>query len=128
MVFSSNEFLFLYLPLSLFLYFLVPIRFTNLALFLVSLVFYGWEKPVYLFIMVFVIIVNYVFGFLIGRAENAASKKRALVWGVVLNVATLGFFKYEQLGLENPLTGVSPMDRDALAELQRFADECMRSR
>ena len=101
MVFSSNEFLFLYLPLSLFLYFLVPIRFRNLALFLVSLVFYGWEKPVYLFIMVFVIIVNYVFGFLIGRAENAASKKRALVWGVVLNVATLGFFKYADFLLEN---------------------------
>ena len=101
MVFSSNEFLFLYLPLSLFLYFLVPIRFRNLALFLVSLVFYGWEKPVYLFIMVFVIIVNYVFGFLIGRAENTAAKKRALVWGVVLNVATLGFFKYADFLLEN---------------------------
>ena len=101
MVFSSNEFLFLYLPLSLFLYFLVPIRFRNLALFLVSLVFYGWEKPVYLFIMVFVIIVNYVFGFLIGRAENTVAKKRALIWGVVLNVATLGFFKYADFLLEN---------------------------
>ena len=109
MVFSSNEFLFLYLPLSLFLYFLVPIRFRNLALFLVSLVFYGWEKPVYLFIMVFVIIVNYVFGFLIGRAENAASKKRALVWGVVLNVATLGFFKYADFLLEN-LGAIPGMD------------------
>lgn len=109
MVFSSNEFLFLYLPLSLFLYFLVPIRFRNLALFLVSLVFYGWEKPVYLFIMVFVIIVNYVFGFLIGRVENAASKKRALVWGVVLNVATLGFFKYADFLLEN-LGAIPGMD------------------
>lgn len=46
----------------------------------------------------------------------------------LLGFHTLGFFKYEQLGVENPLTGVSPMDRDALAELQRFADECMRSR
>lgn len=109
MVFSSNEFLFLYLPLSLFLYFLVPIRFRNLALFLVSLVFYVWERPVYLFIMVFVIIVNYVFGFLIGRAENAASKKRALVWGVVLNVATLGFFKYADFLLEN-LGAIPGMD------------------
>ncbi len=109
MVFSSNEFLFLYLPLSLFLYFLVPIRFRNLALFLVSLVFYGWEKPVYLFIMVFVIIVNYVFGFLIGRAENTAAKKRALVWGVVLNVATLGFFKYADFLLKN-LGAIPGMD------------------
>ena len=101
MVFSSNEFLFLYLPLSLFLYFLLPIKYRNLALFLVSLVFYGWEKPVYLFIMVFVIIINYVFGYLIDRAQTAGAKKSALTWGVVINVATLGFFKYADFILEN---------------------------
>ena len=53
LVFSSNEFLFFYLPLSLILYFFVPTKFRNLALFLVSLVFYGWEKPIYLLIMIF---------------------------------------------------------------------------
>ena len=101
MVFSSNEFLFLYLPLSLILYFAVPLRYRNLALFLVSLVFYGWEKPVYLLIMMFIIIVNYVFGYLVGRGEDAAAKKRALILGVAINVATLGFFKYADFLLEN---------------------------
>ena len=114
MVFSSNEFLFLYLPLSLILYFAVPLRYRNLALFLVSLVFYGWEKPVYLLIMMFIIIVNYVFGYLIGRAEDAAAKKRALILGVAINVATLGFFKYADFLLENlgsiPVLGfIEPM-------------------
>ena len=95
MVFSSNEFLFLYLPLSIILYFISPVRYRNLVLFAVSLVFYGWEKPIYLLIMLFIIIINYVFGYLIDRVgENSEKKKNALVWGVVINIATLGFFKY----------------------------------
>ena len=102
MVFSSNEFLFFYLPLSLILYFLVPLRFRNLALFLVSLVFYGWEKPIYLLIMLFVIATNYIFGYLIDKAENDAPKrKQMLIFGVVINLATLGFFKYIDFLLEN---------------------------
>lgn len=102
MVFSSNEFLFLFLPLSLILYFAVPMKWRNLALFVVSLVFYGWEKPIYLLIMLFVIVVNYVFGYLIDRAgDDAKKKKRALVWGVALNLLVLGFFKYADFLLEN---------------------------
>ncbi|MBR2431412.1 MAG: hypothetical protein IKB23_00670 [Clostridia bacterium] len=73
MVFSSNEFLFFYLPLSLILYFITPIKYRNLALFLVSLVFYGWEKPIYLLIMLFIIAVNYIFGYLIDCAGEDAS-------------------------------------------------------
>ena len=95
MVFSSNEFLFLYLPLSFVLYFLSPIKYRNLVLFAVSLIFYGWEKPIYLLIMIFIIIVNYLFGYLINRAgEDATQKKKTLILGVVINLATLGFFKY----------------------------------
>ena len=102
MVFSSNEFLFFYLPLSLVLYFAVPFRFRNLVLFLVSLVFYGWEKPIYLLIMLFVIGVNYLFGYLIDRFEgNAEKKKQMLFLGVAVNLATLGFFKYADFLLEN---------------------------
>ncbi len=102
MVFSSNEFLFLYLPISLILYFIAPFRWRNLLLFLVSLIFYGWEKPIYLLIMMFVIVINYVFGYLIDRAgENAQKRKRALILGVALNLAVLGFFKYADFLLEN---------------------------
>ena len=102
MVFSSNEFLFFYLPLSLILYFITPIRYRNLALFLVSLVFYGWEKPIYLLIMLFIIAVNYIFGYLIDRAgEDAGKRRQMLTLGVVINLATLGFFKYADFVLEN---------------------------
>ena len=102
MVFSSNEFLFLYLPLSLIFYFITPLRWRNLVLFLVSLVFYGWEKPIYLLIMIAVIVINYVFGHLIDRAgEDEKKRKRALIWGVALNLLILGFFKYADFLLEN---------------------------
>ena len=101
MVFSSNEFLFLYLPLSLILYFIVPFKYRNLALFLVSLVFYGWEKPIYLLIMIFVIVINYIFGSLISSENDAKKKKDLLIFGVAINVITLGFFKYADFLLEN---------------------------
>lgn len=102
MVFSSNEFLFFYLPLSLVLYFIVPIKYRNLALFLVSLVFYGWERPIYLLIMLFIIAVNYIFGYLIDCATGDSKKrKQMLIIGVAINLATLGFFKYADFVLEN---------------------------
>ena len=102
MVFSSNEFLFLYLPLSLIFYFLVPLKWRNLVLFLVSLVFYGWEKPIYLLIMIAVIVINYIFGNLIDRAgEDQKKRKRALIIGVAINLLVLGFFKYADFLLEN---------------------------
>ena len=95
MVFSSNVFLFLYLPISLVLYFATPFGYKNLVLFLVSLVFYGFDKPIYILIMLFVIVINFVFGFLIDGAKNDDKlRKRMLVLGVAVNLATLGFFKY----------------------------------
>lgn len=101
MVFSSNEFLFLYLPLSLILYFLVPFSYRNLVLFLISAVFYGWEMPIYLLIMLFVIVLNYAFGYAIGIADNKNKQKRILVAGIVANVIILAFFKYIDFILEN---------------------------
>ena len=102
MVFSSNEFLFFCLPISLILYFLVPFSYRNLILFIVSAVFYGWEKPIYLLVMLFVIAINYVFGHVIGLCgDNKERRKRILAWGIVINVLMLGFFKYIDFILEN---------------------------
>lgn len=101
MVFSSNEFLFLYLPLSLILYFVSPLKWRNAILFLVSLIFYGWEKPIYLAIMLFTITANYFFGYLVDRYSSDPPKKRAaLVWAIVIDLSLLGFFKYTDLLLE----------------------------
>ena len=60
MVFSSLTFLFAYLPISLGLYFLVPLKWRNLVLLLVSLFFYGWGEPVYILIMFASIMIDYI--------------------------------------------------------------------
>lgn len=102
MVFSSNEFLFLFLPLSLILYFVTPLRFRNLSLLAVSLVFYGWGEPIFVLLMVFTVIVNYVFGALVERlAENERARRRALICAVAINLLLLGFFKYADFIVEN---------------------------
>ena len=99
MVFSSLEFLFLFLPLTLTVYFIIPkkyIAFRNVALLLVSLLFYGWGEPLYVFLMVASILFSYFYGFMVGKHRNVAPKKARgwLVAAVVTNLGVLGFFKY----------------------------------
>ena len=95
MLFSSNVFLFAFLPSVLLIYFICPKKLRNIVLLLWSLVFYGWGEPVYLFLMVATIAVNYMFGLLIhGRQQRNQSAKGVLIISVVTNLLLLGFFKY----------------------------------
>lgn len=93
MLFSSLEFLGLFLPITLFVYFLCPRRWRNLVLFLFSLIFYGWGEPVYLFLMLFTIAADFFLGLLVAKTRA----KRHLWLAIVLNLALLGFFKYYDL-------------------------------
>ena len=95
MVFSSLLFMFLYLPIVLAIYYLVPRRWRNLWLFIVNLVFYAWGEPVYILLMLFSICINYATGLLIERHRADQKKaKRILIVDIVLNLGMLGFFKY----------------------------------
>lgn len=95
MVFSSLTFWFFYLPCVLLVYFVVPRKIRNLVLFIVSLAFYGWGEPVYILLMVFTILLNYIAGMLIEKARgNAKKRKMWLILSVVLNLGLLVFFKY----------------------------------
>ncbi len=99
MVFSSILFLFVYLPVVLLIYYLSPLRFRNLWLFIANLVFYGWGEPVYIVLMLFSICVNYINGILIGKHRDSDPKKakRILALNTVVNLALLVFFKYFDL-------------------------------
>lgn len=95
MLFSSNVFLFAYLPIVLLVYYLCPRVLRNPVLLLVSLVFYGWGEPVYLLLMVFDILLNYLFGYRIHvLRKNGRSAKATLIAGVAANLLLLGYFKY----------------------------------
>ena len=103
MVFSSLTFLYAYLPIVLAVYFLVPMRWRNFVLLIVSLFFYGWGEPVYVLIMVASIIINWLFGRAIGntRKDHRDQAKRYLILCMVFNLALLGFFKYWDFLAEN---------------------------
>ncbi len=103
MVFSSLTFLFAYLPIVLAVYFLVPMRWRNLVLLIVSLFFYGWGEPVYVLIMIASIIINWLFGNRIARFRETDRQKakHALILCMVFNLALLGFFKYYDFFAEN---------------------------
>ena len=70
MLFSSNVFLFFYIPIVLGLYYLVPRAWRNVVLFLVSLFFYGWGEPVYVLLMVATIALNYICGYVIHKRNQ----------------------------------------------------------
>ncbi len=102
MVFSSILFMFIYLPVVLAVYYIVPTRWRNLWLFAVNLVFYGWGEPVYILLMVFSICLNYVSGLLIGKylPDRRPRAKLVLIVNTVLNLGMLFFFKYFDLMAE----------------------------
>ncbi len=110
MLFSSIVFLFTFLPIILILYYVLPKGMKNPVLLLGSLIFYAWGEPIYLFLMIFSIIFNYICGLDISR--NLGDKKAArksLVFNVAVNLAVLGFFKYEGFVL-NSLNMALPVD------------------
>lgn len=97
MVFSSLIFLFRFLPLFLAAYFLAPKRMRNLVLFFGSLIFYAWGEPVYILLMLFSTVSDYIHGILIERQRENARPKRAkglLVSSLAVNLLMLGYFKY----------------------------------
>ena len=109
MLFSSIVFLFTFLPAVMILYYLLPVRFRNVILLLASLVFYAWGEPVYLFLMLLSILFNYFSGLDIARnLQDNRAAKRSLVFNLIINLAVLGFFKYEGFVLDT-LNGILPV-------------------
>lgn len=109
MLFSSIVFLFTFLPAVMILYYLLPVRFRNVILLLASLVFYAWGEPVYLFLMLLSILFNYFSGLDIARnLQDQRAAKRSLVFNLIINLAVLGFFKYEGFVLDT-LNGILPV-------------------
>lgn len=98
MVFSSIPFLFGFFVVVLAVYYAVPRKFKNFVLLIFSLLFYGYGEPVFILLMVFSILVNYVCGLLIGRfKDKQKASKAVLILSVVINIGLLGYFKYAGL-------------------------------
>ncbi|GAA0093418.1 MBOAT family protein [Paraclostridium bifermentans] len=102
MVFSSIVFLFTFLPITLILYYISPRKMKNIVLLLISLIFYAWGEPVYVFLMMFTTVFDYLIGLLINKyRRNKIKSKRIFIFAVLVNLGILGFFKYYGFVIEN---------------------------
>lgn len=90
------------MPLVLLGYYICPKKGRNLFLLIVSLVFYAWGEPKYVFLMIFSILVNYIFGRLMDKhRENKKRLKLMLVLSVVIDIGLLSVFKYTDFIITN---------------------------
>ena len=109
MLFSGLTFLYYFLPAVLIAYFLVPDGWKNGVLLFFSLFFYAWGEPKLALLMVVTILVFYLCGLAIGRANGQAARKRWMIVSVTIGLGLLGLFKYADffIGSVNAVTGLS---------------------
>lgn len=102
MVFSSIEFIFIFLPIFFLVYYFLPFKFKNIWLFIASLVFYSYgvlDNPLYILLLLISILLNYYFGIAISRSEQ--NRRGWLAAGLAYNFAWLFLFKYSDFVFEN---------------------------
>lgn len=104
MLFSSNVFLFCFLPLLCVLYFVFykSRKIQNLLLMVASLFFYAWGEPTFVLVMLLSVFVNWLMGLGIGKNEqNKTKQKIFLIISIVFNLSLLFVFKYLNFTIEN---------------------------
>ena len=115
MLFNSYQFIFLFLPITFFIFFAISRLGHEVAiiwLVLASLFFYGWWNPIYLILILLSMVGNFTLGMLLSKANKQGKVKRAkffLLLGIALNLGALGYFKYAGFFIDNlnNLTGSS---------------------
>lgn len=103
-------FLYIFLPIMLLFYFIVPSKFKNAIMILASLVFFAWGEIRYIFIMLVLAVMDFVCGKKITKYRDNKKKKIIfLMINVVVNLGILFFFKYADFIISNinNLTGLS---------------------
>jgi D-alanyl-lipoteichoic acid acyltransferase DltB (MBOAT superfamily) len=103
MLFNSFEFIFVFLPVTLGLYFFLNHRglydFGKIWLVLASMVFYGWWNPSYLVLILTSVLVNFAVAY---HMANAVKYRKLLLWiGLIFNLALLGYYKYANFFISN---------------------------
>ncbi len=103
MVFSTTIFLFLFLPLFLIGYYLLPFRWRSAWILLASYAFYAWWRVDFLTLIFSTTLLTYLMGRVIAASlENRRRRaKLALAVGVVGNLGVLAYFKYFNFGVES---------------------------
>ncbi len=99
MLFNSFEFIFVFLPIALLVFFKIS-QIGNYKLAIVFLVaaslsFYGWWNPPYLLLLFFSLIFNYFIGSALSKNSKHKSINKVILFiGITINLALIGYFKY----------------------------------
>ena len=101
MPFTAITFLFVFLPLFLVVYFILPRAIRRYFLLLGSFVFVGWAGLQYLLVLVFSIMVNYQLGMILDRQLLKSNRKLVFLLALMVNLLALLFFKYAGFLTEN---------------------------
>ena len=101
MVFTTQVFVFYFLPVFLLVYYNLPFRWRNLWITLGSYVFYGWWEPWFAGLMLFTTVMDFMWGKVITRpGATPVQRKLAVLACVATNLSFLGFFKYYMFAAE----------------------------
>ncbi len=117
MVFSSIIFIFFFLPIFLFIYYVLPNKFKNLFIVIGGYFFYSWGAPQFAFILLLMISIDYFLSLIIVKKNAAGHHKESrylLVFSILANVGLLAYFKYsnffvDQVGLVLSLANIPPL-------------------
>ena len=110
MVFSSVVFLYIFLPIMLLIYFIVPKKFKNAVMILASLIFFAWGEIRYIFIMLILAVMDFWCGNNINKNEgNKKVQKIYLAIDVGVNLLILFFFKYADFIISN-INGITGLN------------------
>ncbi|AGF59105.1 MBOAT family O-acyltransferase [Clostridium saccharoperbutylacetonicum] len=104
MIFSTTLFLFIFLPLTLLIYYLPIFKnktLKNIILFIASIIFYAWGEPTFVLILLFSIIVTWLLGLLVDKYRSTKMVTFILVITVIFNIGLLFFFKYLNFTIDN---------------------------
>lgn len=108
MVFSSYTFLIYFLPFTLLTLYILPHKYRNVFLLIMSLIFYMWSSPQYTVLMIVVIIITYYSGLYINKMNNINNLKKSkitLIISISFFIFILIIFKYFSF-LENNLSSL----------------------
>ena len=101
MVFSSNIFIYLFLPLFLAIYYVTPNKFKNIVIVLGSYIFYAWWRVDFLLLLIAVTLWNYGIAIAIDKAKDQKVRNIALAIGVCVDLLALLYFKYMNFFVAN---------------------------
>ncbi len=101
MVFSSTTFLFIFLPIVFLLYIPLGPRLRNILLLFASLIFYAWGEPLFVFVMLASILLNFGFARLIDAGKTDRARRGFVAAAVILNLLLLIVFKYTNFIVDN---------------------------